>query len=386
MVGFETMNDRARTPNRDPLRLVFQLVVAAFAIFCLTVILRFFWDDRALVGSGGAVESSGLLEYERNTVQVFRRASAAVVFVHNLQYQRNFWTFDVTEVQQGTGSGFLWDRAGHIVTNFHVVQGASRVAVTLIDGKTYEARIVGVEPRKDLAVLKIDLVETNVKPLGDAVADTAGIVVGQKAIAIGNPFGLDHTLTVGTISAVGRSMNSIVQGVTIRDMIQTDAAINPGNSGGPLLDSQGRLVGMNTLILKNSTGIGFAVPSSTISRIVRQIVEHGRPTQAGIGVTIYEDRVSRGIAMQLGVKGMLLKEVVAGSPAERAGLRGTSQDRNGLLLLGDIVQSIDGSPIASYDDMYNAFDLRQPGEVIDVGYFRDGESRVVKVEVVDRTD
>ncbi len=380
------MSDAARPSKREPLRLVFQLVAAAFVIFCLTVILRFLWGDRAGEGLVVGSEAAGLLTYERNTVEVFERASAAVVFVHNLQNQRNFWTLDVTEVQQGTGSGFLWDKAGHIVTNFHVVQGASRVAVTLIDGKTYEARIVGVEPRKDLAVLKIELLDTNVQPFGEKVADSAGILVGQKAIAIGNPFGLDHTLTVGTISAVGRSMSSIVQGVTIRDMIQTDAAINPGNSGGPLLDSQGRLVGMNTLILRNSTGIGFAVPSSTISRIVRQIVEFGRPTQAGIGVTIYDDRVSRSIAAQLGVKGMLLREVAPGSPADRAGLRGTSQDASGLLLLGDLVQSIDGAPIASYDDMYNAFEARQPGEVIEVGYFRDGQSQSVKVEVVNRTD
>lgn len=367
-----------------PLKAIYTIVLIAFSIFAVTYVARWLFDPSE---AGLSVEPPqavphGLLEYERNTIVVGQQASPAVVFVHNLQSQKNFWTQDVTEVQQGTGSGFLWDRRGHIVTNYHVVANADRVAVTLIDGRTFIAKKVGAELRKDLAVLKIELLDTNVQPFNEKVADSSRILVGQKAIAIGNPYGLDHTLTVGAVSAVGRSMSSVVEGVTIRDMIQTDAAVNPGNSGGPLLDSQGRLLGMNTLILRHSTGIGFAVPSNTIARIVNQIIEYGRPIQAGVGITIFDDRVSSMVARKVGVRGMLLKEVVPGTPADEAGLLGMRQGDMGEIILGDIILSVDGARITSYDDIYNAFDQKRPGDTVDIVYYRDGEEHAVTLDVI----
>lgn len=370
------------------LRFVSAVVLIAFGFFLATLLLKRQFAQRAASPEAPpeAASAGALLQDESNTIQVFQQASPAVVFVHNLQDVRNIWSWDVAEIAQGTGSGFLWDKQGHIVTNFHVVQGASRVAVTLIDGNTYRAKVVGFEPRKDLAVLKIELLETNVTPFAEKVADSSQLAAGQKAIAIGNPFGLDHTLTVGAISAIGRSMSSIVEGVTIRDMIQTDAAINPGNSGGPLLDSQGRLIGMNTLILRNSTGIGFAVPSNTIERMVNQIILHGRPVQAGVGMTIFEDRISQAVAARLGVQGVMLREVLPDSPAAKAGLRGTARDPSGNLIIGDIILSVDGDPTRNYDDMYNAFDEKKPGDLIEVQYFRSGETNTVSIPLVAVSD
>lgn len=374
---------RSMSENRSPYRFILPLLVFALAVFTLTYLARVAFDSSSprLDVEVAAIPPAGdLLSDERNTIAVFQNASPSVVFVYNLQQQRNPWTWKVSEVQQGTGSGFLWDRTGHIVTNYHVVAGASRIAVTLIDGKTYEADVVGVEPSKDLAVLKIDLVGTNVTPLGDVVADSSKVIVGQKSIAIGNPFGLDHTLTVGTISALGRSMASIMEGVTIRDMIQTDAAINPGNSGGPLLDSRGRLIGMNTLILRNSTGIGFAVPSNTIERIVKQIIEYGEPLRSGIGVEIASEQLIRRLGIT--VQGIMLREVHASGPAEAAGLRGISMNKNGRIVLGDIIQSIDGEPIRTVDDLYHAFDRRSVGEDAKIVFYRDGELFEVTITLV----
>lgn len=380
------LSPRHMFQSNSILRFIYVFVVAAFALFAFSVAFKKFFDPQSpveIVAPIAAETPDDLLAYERNTIEVFQSAAASVVFVHNLQNRRTgFFSLNVTEVQAGTGSGFLWDRRGHIVTNFHVVQGASRVAVTLIDGNTYNARIVGVEPRKDLAVLKIDLRETNVVPFGDKVANSAEILVGQKAVAIGNPYGLDHTLTVGNVSALSRTMESIMEGITIRDMIQTDAPINPGNSGGPLLDSHGRLIGMNTMILRGSTGIGFAVPSNTINRVVNQIIRYGAPVQSGIGISIFEDRIARSI----GVQGVILREVYRNSPAEKSGLKGTSRDRFGRLLLGDIIVSIDGESIRNYDDMYNAFDEKKPGDTVDIVYLREGEENSVTIDVVTVTD
>lgn len=367
------------------LRWIYVFVVAAFTLFAFSVIFKKFIagpGSASIVAPHSGGMPGDLLAYERNTIDVFQQASSAVVFVHNLQSRREFFSFNVTEVQAGTGSGFLWDDKGHIVTNFHVVQGATRVAVTLIDGNAYNAEIVGAEPRKDMAVLKIDLRKTNVVPFCEKVSNSAEILVGQKAIAIGNPYGLDHSLTVGNVSALSRSMPSVMDGVTIRDMIQTDAPINPGNSGGPLLDSHGQLIGMNTMILRGSTGIGFAVPSNTISRIVNQIIQYGRPVQSGIGIEIFEDRITRSI----GVEGVVLREVYSDSPAEKAGLKGTSRDQFGRIIIGDIIVSIDGAPIRNYDDMYNAFDEKKPGSTIELVYLRDGEERKKTIDVVTVTN
>ncbi len=367
--------------QRNAPRFILPLLLFAAAVFCITLLARYLFDSPSVRPSLSASSLEGLLPSELDTIGIFEAASPAVVFVHNLQNQFDVRTWNVAEVPQGTGSGFLWDREGHIVTNFHVVQGADRLAVTLIDGNTYEARKVGQAPSKDLAVLKIDLLETNVTPLGERVFDSSKILVGQKALAIGNPFGLDHTLTVGNISALGRTMTSIVQDLTIRDMIQTDAAINPGNSGGPLLDSQGRLIGMNTLILRDSTGIGFAVPSNTIRRNVEQIIEFGHPIRLGIGVSVFDDSSFGRIARRLGVSGILLREVYPDSPADKAGLKGTYRDRYGRLVLGDVIQKVEGTSIGSIDDLYHAFDAMKSGQTAEIEYYREGRQETVSIPV-----
>ena len=300
-------------------------------------------------------------EDERNTIEIFRAAAPSTVFVTQLRTVVNEFEGTAAEVPAGSGSGFVWDDGGHVVTNFHVVQGAQSLSVTLSTQKTFPARIVGVEPRKDIAVIQIDVPPGTLAPL-HVVGPKDVLEVGQKTIAIGNPFGLDHTLTTGVISALGRQMQGI-GGVTIRDMIQTDAAINPGNSGGPLLDSSGNLIGMNTMIFSksgSSAGIGFAVPGPTIARIVPQIIKTGHAEQVGFGIQIDPNqRLER----RLGLRGVLVLRVQKGTPADAAGLRGLEQTVGGLAL-GDLVVGIDGVPVGDYDDLYSALDEHHPGDVV----------------------
>jgi len=306
-------------------------------------------------------------EDERNTTAIFRAAAPSTVFVTQLRVLIDQFQRTATEVPAGSGSGFAWDDAGTIVTNFHVVQGARALTVTLNTQKTYPARIVGVEPRKDIAVIKIDVPPGTLTPLR-VVDPKEPLEVGQKTIAIGNPFGLDHTLTTGVISALGRQMEG-VGGVTIRDMIQTDAAINPGNSGGPLLDSSGMLIGMNTMIFSksgSSAGIGFAVPARAIARIVPQIISTGHAEELGFGIEIDPNQQAE---RRLGIRGVLVLDVLKGTSAEAAGLQGLSRTPDGIAL-GDIVVGIGPSPVSGYDDFYNALDEHHAGEEVEVKFLR----------------
>ncbi len=326
------------------------------------------------------VDLEDLMPSERNTIDIFRRRSPLVAFIHNLRHYQSLFSWNITEVPRGTGSGFVWDNDGHIVTNYHVVAEADRIAVTLKDGKSYQAKLIGAEPRKDIAVLKVDLETEYEITFSQLLTDSTHLIVGQAAIAIGNPFGLDYTLTTGVISALGRTIPS-VGGVTIRDMIQTDAAINPGNSGGPLLDSRGNLIGMNTAIYSQSgasAGIGFAVPSNTINRIVTQIIEHGRVIQPGIGVMPLDDRITA----YFGVRGVIVREVVPGSPAEQAGLTGIQRDAHGNVVVGDIIIGIDDTEIANYDDLYNILDKKKIGDRVRVKVRRNGREREEVMELV----
>jgi S1-C subfamily serine protease len=322
-----------------------------------------------------------LLEDERNTIDIFSRISARVVNVSNLRYARvGFFSFDVTEVPAGTGSGFIWDDNGYIVTNYHVIQNADRLTVSFKNGKTLPARIVGAEPRKDIAVIRVKL-DGQHSFQSMPLADSSKLQVGQKAVAIGSPFGLDQTLTKGVISALGRSIPG-VGGVQIRDMIQTDASINPGNSGGPLLDSRGYLLGMNTMIFSESgtsAGIGFAVPSSTINRIVTQIIKNGRVVQVGIGIEHFDSNINR----QLNIEGVIVRAVTQGSSAALAGLRGTHRTRNGEIILGDVIVGVEDKKIRSYDDLYNAFESLQVGEKVRVSFIRDGKRVTASVLLID---
>ncbi|WP_433937431.1 S1C family serine protease [Sorangium cellulosum] len=319
-----------------------------------------------------------LIEDERNTISVFREVAPATVFVTQKRLVVDRFWGTAVEVPAGSGSGFVWDADGHIVTNFHVVDNAQSLIVRLQGEKTFPARVVGVEPRKDIAVLKIDAPKEMLKPIQVAPLREP-LEVGQKAIAIGNPYGLDHTLTTGIISALGRQVEG-AGGVTIRDMIQTDAAINPGNSGGPLLDSSGHLIGMNTMIFSKSgasAGIGFAVPSTTIARIVPQIIRTGKAEQVGLGIQL--DPAHR-LERRNGIRGVIVMGVVPGGPAEKAGLRGLSEGDRGLVL-GDVIVGIDGTPVPDYDALYNALDSKKPGEKVKVDLLRNGQKTTVEVAV-----
>jgi S1-C subfamily serine protease len=325
------------------------------------------------------LSSGALIEDERNSIGVFRAVAPSVVFVTQKRVVTNWWSGAAVEVPAGSGSGFVWDADGHIVTNFHVVDGAQSLLVRLQDQKTFPAKVVGVEPRKDIAVLKIDAPKDVLKAIAVAPAKEP-LEVGQKAIAIGNPFGLDHTLTTGVISALGRQVDG-AGGVTIRDMIQTDAAINPGNSGGPLLDSAGRLIGMNTMIFSRSgqsAGIGFAVPATTISRIVPQIIRTGRAEQVGMGISI--DPGSR-VERRLGVRGVVILGLQEGGPASKAGMKGVEQQGQDLVI-GDVIVEIDGQKVESYDDLYNALDGKKAGDKVKVTSLRNKEKRTFEVDLV----
>lgn len=317
------------------------------------------------------------IEDEQNTVDIFDNAGPGTVFVTQNQIVRDRYTMRATEVPSGSGSGFIWDTDGHIITNYHVIDGSSHLTVTLYNQKTYPAKLVGGEPKKDIAVLKIDAPADELTPI-PRPDDTYELAVGQKAIAIGNPFGLDHTITTGIISAMGRDQLGY-GGVTIRDMIQTDASINPGNSGGPLLDSSGQLIGMNTMIFSKSgasAGIGFAVPFSTIKRVVPQIIRTGKAQQIGLGISILPDAIAR----RNGIQGVIVRQVANNSPAARAGLRGVEQNYRGTYI-GDVIVGIDDKKVTNYDTLYNALDTYQPGDTIQVKIRREGKIISLPVEL-----
>jgi S1-C subfamily serine protease len=318
-------------------------------------------------------------EDEKNTIDVFRRSSKATVFVTQKRRYVDFFGRVSDDVPAGSGSGFVWDTAGHVVTNFHVIKDASALTVTLDDQRTFEATVRGVEPRKDIAVLKLVNPPNDLQPIS-VPREGAKLEVGQKVIAIGNPFGLDHTLTTGVVSALGREVDGI-GGVSIRDMIQTDAAINPGNSGGPLLSSAGQLMGMNTMIFSKSgasAGIGFAVPASTIARVVPQIIKTGQVQQVGLGIQIDPNqRLER----RARIAGVVVLRVQPNSPAEAAGMIGIQQDARGISL-GDVIIGIGSVKIEDYDDLYNALDERQPGDEVEISLQRKGAVVKTKLKLV----
>ncbi len=317
---------------------------------------------------------------EENNIQVFKQASPSVVNITNSRLVRSFLSRNPMEVPQGSGTGFIWDEEGHIVTNFHVVQGAELVTVTLQDGSTYEARLVGLDPDKDLAVFKIDAPNEDLVPV--TPGDSSLLEVGRKVIAIGNPFGLDTTMTTGIVSALGREIDAL-SGRKIRDVIQTDAAINPGNSGGPLLNSLGQLVGVNTAIFSPSgasSGIGFAIPANTVRRIVPELIEHGRVLTPILGIVPipqpdYYQRL-------WGIDGVIVMDVVDGSDPQRDGMRGLTRRNTGDILLGDVIVEMDGQPVANMDDYANIMEQHQPGDVIDVTTVRDNQRRQYEIELL----
>lgn len=319
-----------------------------------------------------------LTEEEKNTIDVVKRTQNSVVYVTNIKLVVDFFSWTEEKIPRGTGSGFIWDDQGHIITNYHVIEDGDIFSVTLPDQDQRQAKLVGKEPAKDIAVLKI---EGNLKGLYPVkIGSSANLQVGQKVIAIGNPFGFDHTVTAGIVSALGRSMPG-VGGVTIRDMIQTDASINPGNSGGPLLNSAGELIGMNTMIISPSgasSGIGFAIPVDTIKKIVPQIIKYGRVIRPGLGLSYLPDSYAR----QLGIEGVIIYEVPAGSEAYKKGMRGLTRGRFGRILIQDIIKEVDGKKVNSFDDLYNLLENYKIGDTVTLTLERNGQKRKVQLTLV----
>jgi S1-C subfamily serine protease len=308
------------------------------------------------------------------TIELFRSASPSVVYITSIALRRNLFSLNVYEIPQGTGSGFIWDKQGRVVTNYHVISDANRIEVTLADRSTWKGVLVGAAPDRDIAVLQISAPSAKLQPI--LIGDSDGLQVGQKVFAIGNPFGLDQTLTTGIVSALGREIRSAT-GRTIHDVIQTDAAINPGNSGGPLLDSAGRLIGVNTAIYSpsgGSAGVGFAVPISEVNRVVPQIISKGRVIRPGLGVSLANTNLTR----ELNIEGVLVINVYPGSAADKAGLRGTRQVEEGVVL-GDIIRKVNGVTVSDYNELRDELERYQVGESVTLELVRDERSVTAEV-------
>jgi len=363
-------------PMRD--RFLVRLVLLALAVFMAVGL----W--RSLSGTDGwfggrerdapprAILARGdLAADERSTIELFERARDSVVFISTSRQVQDFWTRNVFSVPRGAGSGFIWDDAGHVVTNFHVIQGASEATIRLADGRDYEAALVGVSPAHDIAVLRIGVDFKRPPPV--PVGTSADLKVGQKVFAIGNPFGLDWTLTTGIVSALDRSLPSD-SGQTIEHLIQTDAAINPGSSGGPLLDSAGRLIGINTAIFSTtgeSVGIGFAVPVDTVNRVVPELIRRGRYIRPELGVDL-DEALNRRIKAMMRTEGVFVLRVTPGSAAESAGLRGASIGDDGSFVPGDVIVGVAGRRVASVGELLGRLDEYRAGEPVSLSVLRDG--------------
>ena len=315
---------------------------------------------------------------EQSMIELFKRSRDSVVFISTSQRVRDFWTRNVLSVPRGTGSGFIWDDQGHVITNFHVISGAAEATVRLADGRDYKATLVGASPSHDIAVLRIgvDFQRPPPVPLGTS----GNLEVGQKVFAIGNPFGLDWTLTTGIVSALDRSLPSD-SGITIEHLIQTDAAINPGNSGGPLLDSAGRLIGINTAIYSPSgasAGIGFAVPVDTVNRVVPQVIAKGRYIRPTLGLEL-DDALNQRLSRALRVEGVFVLRVTPGTGAEKAGLKGVTVTPEGTVVPGDIIVGVSGKPVASIGALIGRLDDFKVGDTVMLDVRRGDETVSVSV-------
>ena len=361
------------TKNISPLAVVVLIVMGLWLIF--NPLERKRHDPGA---ESRAVTARGdLAGDEKNTIEIFKNTAPSVVYITSIALRRSLFSLNAVEIPQGTGSGFVWDKDGRIVTNYHVISDANSIQVTMADDSVWKAVLVGAAPDKDLAVIQIEAPANLLHPI--SVGESSNLLVGQKVFAIGNPFGLDHTMTSGIISALGREIKAIT-GRTIRGMIQTDAAINPGNSGGPLLDSAGRLIGINTAIFSPSgayAGVGFAVPVEEINRVIPQLIKTGRLIKPGIGATLADERVTR----MLGIDGVLILGVDSGGPAERAGLHSTQQYR-GDIILGDIIREVNGKKCRSAEEFSTELEKMHVGDEVTLTIERDGTNLTVRLRLV----
>lgn len=369
--------------------LVIALVSGLFAAGTMAIVSRI--TERVQPTSVAFTETppAGITEVssadEQNNIEIYRTLSPGVVNIHSTSYARDFFGF--VEPQEGSGSGSILDQQGHILTNYHVIEGAQKLAVSFGSQKNYAAQIVGGDPDTDLAVIKlIELPREGltVVPLGDSDK----LVVGQKVLAIGNPFGLDRTLTTGVISGLQRPIRAR-NNRQIEGAIQTDASINPGNSGGPLLDSHGRIIGINSQILSpsgGSAGVGFAVPVNIAKRIVPQLIKSGQVVRPKLGITTRNVELLKGQLDLPVADGVLIWQIIPGEAAANAGLRGLTQTENGEVALGDIIISIDGEKVGNADDLFRLLDKHQVGDTVQVGLVRNGGRTSVPVRLTKGPD
>ena len=368
---------------RSPVRLLHSIRVLLFILIGLLAVVYLLPPIENLLLSmtakPRAVTPRGdLADREKTNIEIFHQASPSVVFITTLTDRVNIWTRDITRIPKGNGSGFVWDRYGHIVTNYHVIEGVSAAHVRLEDQRSFKAVLVGASPEHDLAVLRIQVPVGRPEPL--PIGTSHDLQVGQEVFAIGNPFGLDHTLTTGVISALNRSIKS-EDGKTIKDLIQTDAAINPGNSGGPLLDSAGRLIGVNTAIYSPSgayAGIGFTVPVDTVNRVVPNLIAQGRYQRPTLGVVV-DDRISSLITEEMGVEGVMILKIESGSPADEVGLRGARIVGDNGVIPGDIILTIEDQPVSDTEMLLDALDQYSIGDRVRIRFLRRGEVQEVDV-------
>jgi S1-C subfamily serine protease len=319
----------------------------------------------------------GLNEAEKATIRLFENAAPSVAYITTTQLRQDYWTRNVMEIPQGSGSGFVWDKNGHVITNYHVIQGADKAQVTLADRSTWDAELIGAAPEKDLAVLKISAPTSALRPI--PVGSSDNLLVGQSVLAIGNPFGLDQTLTTGIISALGREIKS-VSGIPIRDVIQSDAAINPGNSGGPLLNSSGELIGVNTAIYSPSgasAGIGFSIPVDVVKWAVPDLIKYGKINRPALGIELANAQTTQ----RLGLRGALITHVIEGSAAEKAGLQPTYRDRSGRIRLGDAIIGINNEKVESSNDLILILEKYKIGDNVRVKVLRDDKEQEVMVRL-----
>jgi S1-C subfamily serine protease len=340
----------------------------------------------ASVATPANITDPSLATDEQNNIEVYKAASPGVVYIQSTTMVRDFFGMSSQPVE-GAGSGSVIDEQGDILTNYHVIADAEKLTVSFGSGKAYPARVVGRDPDTDLAVIR--LLETpkeslTIVPMGDSDK----LIVGQKVLAIGNPFGLDRTLTTGVISGLERPIHA-QNGRTIEGAIQTDASINPGNSGGPLLDSHGRMIGINSQIESPSgasAGVGFAIPVSIAKRIVPQLIRDGEIRRPKLGIAP-RDVASLGRQLQLPVSsGVLIVSVAPGSAAANAGLRGVVQTEDGDLEIGDIIVGMDGQKVDSNDDLFKILDKHKIGETVNVEVFRQGRRTSVPVHLTELPD
>ncbi|KAH9742188.1 hypothetical protein KPL70_002875 [Citrus sinensis] len=354
-------------------------------VFCGSVVLSFtlLFSNVDSASAFVVTPQRKLQTDELATVRLFQENTPSVVNITNLAARQDAFTLDVLEVPQGSGSGFVWDSKGHVVTNYHVIRGASDIRVTFADQSAYDAKIVGFDQDKDVAVLRIDAPKDKLRPIPIGVS--ADLLVGQKVYAIGNPFGLDHTLTTGVISGLRREISSAATGRPIQDVIQTDAAINPGNSGGPLLDSSGSLIGINTAIYSPSgasSGVGFSIPVDTVNGIVDQLVKFGKVTRPILGIKFAPDQSVE----QLGVSGVLVLDAPPNGPAGKAGLLSTKRDAYGRLILGDIITSVNGKKVSNGSDLYRILDQCKVGDEVIVEVLRGDQKEKIPVKLEPKPD